>query len=78
METFPSELKELLKEGNCPVDTNLGVEDQDGVCYKHNALLAAKSEYFLREFEDKFNELKTEYVVGWDAEGLASALTSHY
>ena len=78
MEKFPNQLKELLKEGNCPVDTILVVVDQDGGRHElkvNKALLASKSEYFLRKFENKFNEQKPEIVVGCDAEGLASALS---
>ena len=78
MEKFPNQLKELLKEGNCPVDTILVVVDQDGGRHElkvNKALLASKSEYFLKKWENKFNQQKTENDDGCDAEGLALAIS---
>ena len=74
METIPKEL--LLKEVRR--DAILFVVDQDGRRHEHEvnkALLAHKSEYFLKTFEDNFDEKKTEFVVNCDAEGLALAVT---
>ena len=58
-------------------DATLVVVDKDGGRHKHEvnkALMASKSEYFEKEFNDIFDEKKTEFIVNCDADGLASAV----
>ena len=76
METISKE-RLLLLQKEVRRDAILVVEDKDGGRHKHEvnkALMASKSEYFKKEFDDPFEEKKTEFIVNCDADGLASAV----